>query len=35
MADWEADLLVREGMALPEYEDAPDYVDVLLYEEFE
>jgi len=31
--DREVDLLVREGRALPEYEDAPDYVDVLLYKE--
>jgi len=31
----EADLLVREGRALPEYEDPPDYVDVLLYKESE
>jgi len=33
VADREADILVREGRALPEYEDAPDYVDVPLYEE--
>ena len=33
-ADREADLLVREGRALPEYEEAPDYVDAPLYEEF-
>jgi len=32
-ADREADLLVREGRALPEYEEAPDYVDAPLYEE--
>jgi len=32
-ADREADILVREGRALPEYEDAPDYVDAPLYEE--
>jgi len=29
----EADILVREGRALPEYEDAPHYVDAPLYEE--
>ena len=32
-ADREADLLVREGRALPEYGEAPNYVDALLYEE--
>jgi len=32
-ADREVDILVREGRALPEYEDAPDYVDAPLYEE--
>ena len=34
-ADQEADILVREGRALPKYEDAPNYVDAPLYEEFE
>jgi len=34
-ADREADLLVREGRALPEYEAAPNYVDAPLYEESE
>jgi len=33
VADREADILVREGRALPKYEDAPDYVDAPLYEE--
>jgi len=33
VAEREADLLVREGLALPEYEDAPKYVDAPLYEE--
>ena len=35
VVDKEADLLVREGRAVPEDEDAPDYVDVPLYEESE
>ena len=33
VVDREADLLVREGRALPEYEEAPDYVDAPLYKE--
>ena len=33
--DWEADLLWRAGEGLPEYEDAPNYVDVPLYKESE
>ena len=35
VVDREVDLLVREGRALPEYEEAPDYVDAPLYEEQE
>jgi len=33
VVDREVDILVREGRALPKYEDAPDYVDAPLYEE--
>ena len=33
VVDREVDILVREGRALPEYEEAPEYVDALLYEE--
>jgi len=33
VADREADILVREGRALPKYEDAPDYVGAPLYKE--